>query len=93
MKKISVAILVSLSALSGIASAQSSYNGIVTTHDANLAAQIEQHARNVEAQPAVVEQDEKAAVGGTEAKPAHHHHNHKKTVAKSKQHHATVASK
>lgn len=92
MKKISVALLVSLSALTGIASAQSSSNGIVMTHDAEVAAKIEQHARDVQAQPAV-RQDADAAVEKAEQKPARLQHHHRKAVAKSKKASADVASK
>lgn len=39
------------------ASEQTTEDDIVTTHDANVVSQIEQHARDVQAQPPVVEQD------------------------------------
>ena len=73
MKKISVALLVSLF-VAGTASAEVLSNGIVMTHDTDDAAQIEQHARVVEEQPPVVQQDEQARYESTEHKPAHHHH-------------------
>jgi hypothetical protein len=73
MKKISVALLVSLF-VAGTASAEVLGNGIVMTHDNDVAAQIEQHARDVQAQPPVVEHDQQAGDASTVRKPAHHHH-------------------
>jgi hypothetical protein len=73
MKKISVALLVSLF-VAGTASAEVLSNGIVMTHDTDVAAQIEQHARVVQEQPPVVQQNEPAGYGSTEHKPARHHH-------------------
>lgn len=73
MKKISVALLVSLF-VAGTASAEVFSNGIVMTHDNDVVAQIEQHARDVQAQPTVVEHDEQAGYESTAHKPAHHHH-------------------
>jgi hypothetical protein len=67
MKKIAIALLASLSAVAGAASAQTSENGITMTHDANVAAQIEQHARDVQAQPAI-EEDAQSAADKTEKK-------------------------
>ncbi|WP_321935875.1 hypothetical protein [Paraburkholderia sp. J8-2] len=85
MKKISFALLASLF-VTGAASAQTPQNGIVTTHDANVASQIEQHARDAQAQQPVVEQDahavrENAPHKNAKHKGAHHHH-HKKHSAK-----------
>ena len=75
MKKISVALLVSLF-VAGTASAEVLCNGIVMTHDNDVAAQIEQHARDVQAQPPVAAQDEQAGYGSAGQKPAHHHKKH-----------------
>jgi len=91
MKKISLALLVSLSAIASAAFAQTAERGITMTHDANVAAQIEQHARDVKAQPPVAEEYAQEAPVKTVKKARHHG---KKTVAKSmKKAHATVASK
>ena len=91
MKKISAALLVALSTMTGIASAQTTDNGIVMTHDREVAAKIEQHARDIQAQPAV-QQDTQAAAEKVEQTPAPHHH-HKKSVAKSKKASASIACK
>jgi hypothetical protein len=89
MKKIAIALLASLSAVAGAASAQTSENGITMTHDANVAAQIEQHARDVQAQPAI-EEDAQSAADKTVKKAQHHG---KKTAANAKKKaHAAVAS-
>ena len=82
MKKISFALFVPVFVASAI-SAHAQSNGIVMTHDANVASQIEQHARDVQAQPPVVEQDAKAAHEGAPHKAAHHRH-HRKHSAKPK---------
>ncbi|MBB5409317.1 hypothetical protein HDG34_003258 [Paraburkholderia sp. HC6.4b] len=82
MKKISFALLASLF-VAGAASAQTTENGIVMTHDDNVAAQIVQHARDVQAQPPVVDQDAQPAHEGVPSKGAHHHH--KKHPAKRAQ--------
>ncbi|QGZ58868.1 hypothetical protein [Paraburkholderia acidiphila] len=89
MKKISYALLASLF-VAGAASAQTPENGIVTTHDANVASQIEQHARDAQAQQPVVEQDARTVHDNAPHKGAHHyqhenhksHKNHKKHPAK-----------
>jgi hypothetical protein len=92
MKKIAIALLASLSAIAGAASAQTSANGITMTRDANVAAQIEQHARTVQAQPAAsFDEDVQAPASKTVQKAKHHG---KKTVAKAKKKAlSTVASK
>ncbi|MBN3757646.1 hypothetical protein G3N95_32300 [Paraburkholderia sp. Tr-20389] len=87
MKKTSIALLVSLLAFAGAASAQADNNGIVMTHDRDVASKIEQHARDVQAQP-VVQNDMDAPVEKVEQKPAHHHHH-----GHSHNHHHTVKSK
>jgi hypothetical protein len=76
MKKSSVALLFSLLAVAGAASAQTPSNGIVMTHDREVAAKIEQHARDVQAQP-VVQQEVDAPVRKFEQEPAHRHHAHR----------------
>ncbi|WP_233875026.1 hypothetical protein [Paraburkholderia adhaesiva] len=84
MKKISIALLASFF-VAGAAMAQTPNNGIVTTHDANVAAQIEQHARDVQAQPQVVEHDAPVANDSAPHKGTHHHHHHGKHHAQPKQ--------
>lgn len=91
MKKSSLALLVSLLAAAGAASAQTPVNGIVMTHDRDVAAKIEQHAREVQAQPVVAQQDVDAPVEKIEQKPAHHHGHHH--AAKSKKAHEHADSK
>ncbi|ACC72790.1 hypothetical protein PPMP20_33815 [Paraburkholderia phymatum] len=87
MKKSSVALLVSLLALAGAASAQTDNNGILMTHDRDVASKIEQHARDVQAQPAV-QNDMDAPAQHVEQKPAHqHHHGH------GQGHHHTVKTR
>lgn len=83
MKKISFALLASLF-VAGAASAQTQDNGIVMTHDANVASQIQQHARDVQAQSPVVGQEVQATHEGAPHLSAHHHH-HRKHSAKPKQ--------
>ena len=90
MNRISAAVLVSLLAVAGVASAQTSSDGIVTTHDSNVAAQIEQHARDIQARPDT-QHNVDAPAEKTAQKSAHQHHGHGKT-AKSKQAHAPAAS-
>jgi hypothetical protein len=90
MNRISAALLVSLLAVAGVASAQTSSDGIVMTHDSNVAAQIEQHARDIQAQPAA-QHNVDVAAGNTGRKPAHQQHGHQK-VAKSKKAHTPVVS-
>ncbi|WP_322107395.1 hypothetical protein [Paraburkholderia sp. J41] len=84
MKKISFALLASLF-VAAAASAQTPENGIVTTHDANVVSQIEQHARDAQAQPQVVEQDAHAVPDSAPHKRTHPHHHHKKHPAKPAQ--------
>ena len=91
MNKISAALLVSLLTVAGVASAQTSSDGIVMTHDRAVASQIEQHARDIQARPAD-QQDASAAVEKTVQKPAPHHHGHHK-VAKSNKAQPHLASK
>ena len=83
MNKISAALLASLLAVAGVASAQTSGDGIVMTHDRAVAAQIEQHARDVQARPAS-EQDVDAPVEKLDQKPAHEHHGHRKAAKPGK---------
>ncbi|WP_144063498.1 hypothetical protein [Caballeronia insecticola] len=84
MKKVSFALLASFF-VAGAAMAQTPNNGIVTTHDASVAAQIEQHARDVQAQPQVVEHEAPVAHESAPHKGAHHHrHHHGKHHAQSK---------
>ncbi|WP_423383632.1 hypothetical protein [Burkholderia sp. LMG 32019] len=87
MKKISITLLVSFF-VAGAAMAQTSNNGIVTTHDANVAAQIEQHARDVQAQPPVFEHEVPVVNETAPHKGTHHHHHHGKHHAQPKQHRA-----
>lgn len=89
MKKISFALLASLF-VAGAASAQTE-QGIVMTHDANVASQIEQHARSVQAQPAGFEQDAQPArepvMHTTSAHKGAHHHNHRHHKKHAVKHH------
>lgn len=97
MKKSSIAVLISLSALASIASAQDADNGIQMSKDPARAEQIEAHARSVQAQPSAMQFDE--ASDSTHAPAAHtqgrHAHGaaHSKTNTKKKthahKHHAT----
>jgi len=50
MKKVSLAVLISLSALTGAAYAQSD-NGITMSTDPQRAAEVEQHAQEVQSRP------------------------------------------
>lgn len=86
MKKISFALLFSLFAAGSI-SAYAQSNGIVMSHDANVVSQIEQHARDIQAQPAAVAQNAQAVHESAPHKAAHrhHHHHHGKHTAKAKQ--------
>ena len=84
MNKISFALVASLF-VAGAASAQTPGTGIVMTHDANVVSQIEQHARDVQAQPAVVEHEAQAAHESAPHKATHHHHHHGKHHAQPKQ--------
>ncbi|MBN3804869.1 hypothetical protein GXB81_17695 [Paraburkholderia sp. Ac-20336] len=73
MKKVSLAILVSLCAVTGAAYAQD--NGIVTSTDPAKVAEFEQHAQDL--------QNRQQTMGGAPAMPARHHkmaphHHHKK---------------
>ena len=72
MKKVSLAILVSLCAVSGAAYAQD--QGITTSTDPAKAADIEQRAQDL--------QNREQSMGSTPAMPAKHHkmapHHHKK---------------
>ena len=95
MKKSSVALLVSLLAVAGAASAQTSSNGIVMTHDREVASKIEQHAHDIQTQP-VAQQDVDAPVEKFEQKHAHHHHEYRHghhKVAKSTKARENVAVK
>jgi hypothetical protein len=77
MKKVSLAVLVSLSALTGAAYAQQD-NGITMSTDPQKAAEIEQHAQDVQARQQQME-----------SAPAPHHQkgmtHHKKPKAESAQ--------
>ena len=76
MKKTSMAVLVSLSAIAGMASAQEAGNGIVMSQDSARAAQIEDHARTVQMQPAAMQVDEAPDTTHTIGAKKHHHHHH-----------------
>ncbi len=93
MKKSSIAILVSLSAFASIASAQNADNGIQMSNDPARAAQVEEHARNVQAQPATVQFDEGSDVAKASPQKAKSHHKHGATQSKSKKKHAHKAEK
>jgi hypothetical protein len=93
MKKSSIAILVSLSAIASIASAQNADNGIQMSKDPARAAQIEEHARNVQAQPATTQFDEGSDVAKAAPQKAKSHHKHGATHSKSKKKHAHKADK
>jgi hypothetical protein len=88
MKKSSLAVLISLSAFAGIASAQNADNGIQMSTDPARAAQIEEHARNVQAQPSTTQFDEasdSARAPAQHAKGKHAHgakHEHSKSKSK-----------
>jgi hypothetical protein len=75
MKKVSLAILVSLSALTGAAYAQSD-NGVMMSTDPAKAADVEQRAQDLQAQ-------QQAAENQQSAMPAKHH--------KKAMHHAKAA--
>ncbi|APR36242.1 MULTISPECIES: hypothetical protein [unclassified Paraburkholderia] len=62
MKKVSLAVLVSLSALTGAAYAQQDGSGITMSTDPQKAAEIEQHAQDVQARQQQME-----------SMPAQHH--------------------
>ncbi|MBN3762381.1 hypothetical protein [Burkholderia sp. Ac-20365] len=85
MNKISAALLASLLAVAGVASAQTSGDGIVMTHDRAVAAQIEQHARDVQARPAI-EQDVDAPAEKLDQKSVHEHHGYRKAAKPGKAH-------
>lgn len=89
MKKSSIAVLVSLSALASIASAQNMDNGIQMSKDPARAAQIEEHARNVQAQPAM--QFDEAA--DSAKAPAHKTQSHRVHGEKQTRKHAHKAHK
>ncbi|PLZ04403.1 hypothetical protein CY652_01710 [Burkholderia sp. WAC0059] len=75
MRKVSLAVLVALSALTGVAHAQTE-NGITMSTDPQRAADIEQHAQDLQAQ-------QEAAPSTESARPVHHHrapHHHKKAA-------------
>lgn len=92
MKKISFAVLASLFVVASV-SAEAQNDGIVTTHDANVAAQIEQHARDAQAQAPAVEHDAPAAHESAPRKGSAHKsakstkstHHHAKHAAEPKQ--------
>jgi len=77
MKKVSLAILVSLCAAAGAAYAQD--NGITTSTDPAKAADVEQRAQDL--------QNRQQSMGSAPATPAHHHkmtpHHHKKAADSS----------
>lgn len=90
MKKSSIAVLISLSAFAGIASAQDVDNGIQVSRDPARAAQIEAHARNVQAQPSTMQFDEgsdamRAPAAHTQSHYAHGA-SHSKNTAKKHTH-------
>ncbi|MBN3856847.1 hypothetical protein G3N59_26045 [Paraburkholderia sp. Ac-20340] len=98
MKKSSIAVLISLSAFAGIASAQNAENGIQMSTDPARAAQIEEHARNVQAQPSTMQFDEasdstRAPAQHAKGKHAHNakHEKHEKSKSKAKKAHGRKA--
>jgi hypothetical protein len=91
MKKSSIAILVSLSALASIASAQDADNGIQMSKDPARAAQIEEHARNVQAQPSATQFDEGSDAAKAAPQKAKSHHKHASKQTKSHNKHAHKA--
>lgn len=69
MKKMSLAVLLSLSALTGAAYAQTE-NGITTSTDPQKAADIEQHAQELQQRQEAAQQ----AMPMKEHSKMHHHH-------------------
>lgn len=69
MKKASLAVLISLSALTGAAYAQTE-NGITMSTDPQKAADIEQHAQELQSQ----QQAAPAPMNMKEHSKSHHHH-------------------
>lgn len=91
MKKSSMAVLISLSALASIASAQNADNGIQMSNDPARAAQIEAHARDVQAQPSTTQFDEgsdSARAPASHANSSRHAHGTKHSKAATKHHKA-----
>ncbi|MEM5373012.1 hypothetical protein V4C53_44485 [Paraburkholderia azotifigens] len=91
MKRSSIALFVSLLAVAGAASAQTASNGILMTHDRDVASKIEQHARDIQAQPVVAQQNVDVPVERVEQKPAHrdhrgHGHHHTANVHAARAH-------
>ncbi|WP_321877737.1 hypothetical protein [Paraburkholderia bannensis] len=95
MKKSSIAVLISLSALASIASAQDADNGIQMSNDPARAAQVETHARNMQAQPSTTQFDEasdSARAPASHSNSGHRAHSTKHSKATTK-HHKKHASK
>jgi hypothetical protein len=88
MKTTSLVVLASLFVIAGTASAQDADSGVVMSHDPARVAQFEQHARDVQAQPATMQFAE-----GSDTVAAHDaagdvHHSSAAKHAKPKKKHA-----